>query len=216
MGAFGSKPKKDRKPPGGTISDIDRAVLDLKVSRDRLTRYSKKLNLDSEKLLLKAKSYKAQNQTTTALNLLKLRKLKLKETDKINEQLLTVQTMVSNIQSKEQEKEVIVALREGKSALQKLHEVNTIEDVLQLMEEVEEQNEIEQQVNDILNQTGEELSEYEEEELEQELMAMMGGTVSEENPVELPQVPTQKLPELEEPQKIPAKKVEGGRVAVPS
>ena len=188
----------------------------MKVSRDRLTRYRKKINLDSEKLLIKAKSYKAQNQTTAALNLLKLRKLKLKETDKINEQLLTIQTMVSNIQSKEQEKEVLSALREGKNALQKLHEENTIEDVLQLMEEVEEQNEIEKQVNDILNETGEELSEFEEEELEQELVALMGRTVSEETSVELPDVPTQKVPEVEEPQHVPAKKVGEGRVAVPS
>mmetsp|Transcript_5239 Transcript_5239/g.7761 ORF Transcript_5239/g.7761 Transcript_5239/m.7761 type:complete len:217 (+) Transcript_5239:115-765(+) len=216
MGGKSSKPKK----PAGTVSDIDRAVLDLKVSRDRLTRYRTKINMDSDKLLEKAKLYKLQNQTSTALNLLKLRKLKVKETDKINEQLLTIQSMISNIQSKEEEKEVLSALRQGKNALQKLHEENTLEDVLKLMDEVEEQNEIEKQVNDILNQTGEELSEFEEGELEQELQALIGADAgaeaTTESPLELPNVPTQKLPTVEEPAQIPAKKAQGGRVAVAS
>ncbi len=196
----------------------DRAVLDLKVSRDRLTRYRKKINLDSDKLLARAKIYKTQNQTSTALNLLKLRKLKLKETDKINEQLLTIQSMISNIQSKEEEKEVLSALRQGKNALKKLHEENTLEDVLKLMDEVEEQNEIEKQVNDILNQTGEELSEFEEGELEEELQALMGADAEAitENPLELPDVPTQKLPEVEKQEQVPAEKAQGGRVAVAS
>jgi charged multivesicular body protein 6 len=218
---MGGKSSKVKKPAGGTISDIDRAVLDLKVSRDRLTRYRTKINLDSEKLLTKAKLYKAQNQTTTALNILKLRKLKVKEMDNINEQLLTIESMVTNIQTKEEEKEVLTALRTGKNALQKLHEENTLEDVVQLMEDVEEQNEVERQVNDILNQTGEELSEFEEEELELELQALMGGTVTEpvtepEEKLELPTVPTDKLPEVEKPEKEPVKKVREGRVAVAS
>lgn len=124
--------------------------------------------------------------------------------------------MISNIQSKEQEKEIILALREGKDALKKLHEENTLEDVLKLMDEVEEQNEIERQVNDILNQTGEELNAFEEEELERELQAMMGGAVTEESALNLPNVPTQELPTAGETQQVPTKKVQEGRVAVAS
>ncbi len=173
--------------------------------------------MDSEKLLTKAKLYKTQNQTSTALNLLKLRKLKLKEADNINDQLLTIQSMVTNIQSKEEEKEVLSALRQGKSALQKLHEENSLEDVLKLMDEVEEQNEIEKQINDALNETGEGLSEFEEGELEQELAALMGSSVvvDDEKPLDLPNVPDQKLPEAEQ-SKVPAKAAKEGRVAVAS
>ena len=181
-----------------------------------MTRYRKKINLDSEKLLAKAKDCKAQNQTNTALNLLKLRKLKTKEIDNINGQLLTIQTMISNIQSKEQEKEIIAALREGKNALKKLHEENTLEDVLKLMDEVEEQNEIERQVNDILNQAGEELNATEEEELEKELVMLMGGAVTEDSTLQLPAVPTQELPAVDETEKVSGKIAQEGRVAVAS
>ncbi len=220
-----SKTTKKRPGPGGEVSQIDRAVLDLKVSRDRMTRYKQKLNLDSTNLLARAKTLKHEkNDSKNALNLLKLRKMKLKEVDKIDTQLLTIQTMVSNIRSKEEEKEVLAALRTGKDALQKLHEENTLEDVLNLMDGIEEQNELEREINVALVQTGENvaLSIGEEEELENELLALMGGTGTDavgitdedDGKIELPVAPDEKLPEVEDPE--PIKKQPAGRVAVAS
>ena len=201
MGGGQSKQTKSKKP-AGEVSNIDRAVLDLKVSRDRLTRYKKKLSLDSDKLLAKARSLKHSNETKSALGLLKLRKMKQKEVDNIDSQLISIQTMVSNIQTKEQETEVLTALRSGKSALEKLHNENTLEDVLQLMEEIEEQNDMEKEINDVLVNTGETLTGIEEDELELELQALMGGTGtitdSGEDKVNLPEVPTSRLPEVTE------------------
>lgn len=221
-----SKTKTTKRPgPGGEISQIDRAVLDLKVSRDRLTRYKKKLHLDSTALLDRAKTLKdVKNDTKNALNLLKLRKLKLKEVDKIDEQLLTIQGMVTNIRSKEEEREVLAALRSGKDALQKLHEENTLEDVLNLMEGVEEQNELEAEINNALVQTGENvaLSIGEEEELEKELQALMGTSADAEAvtpEIDLPEAPSDKLPEVDtsEVEAEPIKKKQpSGRVAVAS
>mmetsp|Transcript_21943 Transcript_21943/g.26879 ORF Transcript_21943/g.26879 Transcript_21943/m.26879 type:complete len:242 (+) Transcript_21943:212-937(+) len=202
-----------------TISAIDRAVLDLKNSRDRLTRFKTKVNADSDKLLLKAKQYhiatnnaSSSNNNKTAVNLLKLRKLKLKEIDTINDQLLTIQSMISNIQNKEQEKQVLVALRTGKDALQKLHEETTLEDVMELMDQVDEQNLLEQQMNEIMGQIGEELTQGEEDDLEEELMALVNTanvnvnvnvnvsvSEKEKETLELPQVPNQPLPEQPQP-----------------
>lgn len=223
---MGGKSSKPSQPPKREVSQIDRAILDLKVSRDRLTRYKKKLNLDSTKLLSKAKTYKAKNtsaDTKNALNLLKLRKLKLKEVDNIDSQLLTLQGMVSNIQSKEEEKEVLAALRTGKNALEKLHAENSLEDVMNLMDDVQEQNELEEEINNVLVNTGETLTLVEEDELELELQALMGADMTEipaevspeKSGLDLPEVPVSKLPEVqntvdEEATKQPA------RVAVAS
>lgn len=223
---MGGKSSKPSQPPKREVSQIDRAILDLKVSRDRLTRYKKKLNLDSTKLLSKAKAYKAKNtsaDTKNALNLLKLRKLKLKEVDNIDSQLLTLQGMVSNIQSKEEEKEVLAALRTGKNALEKLHAENSLEDVMNLMDDVQEQNELEEEINNVLVNTGETLTLVEEDELELELQALMGADMTEiaaevspeKSDLDLPEVPVSKLPEVqntvdEEATKQPA------RVAVAS
>ena len=214
----GGQSKQKTRKPAGEVSQIDRAVLDLKVSRDRLTRYKKKLSLDSDKLLAKARSLKQNNETKSALGLLKLRKMKQKEVDNIDAQLISIQTMVSNIQTKEQETEVLTALRSGKNALEKLHSENTLEDVLQLMDEVEEQNELEREINDVLVNTGETLTGIEEDELELELQALMGDKEAvnnnAEDKIELPVVPTDKLPAVET-QKQPVKE-KPGRVAVAS
>lgn len=214
---MGGGQSKAVKKPAGEVSQIDRAVLDLKVSRDRLTRYKKKLSLDSENLLAKARILKQKNDTKSALGLLKLRKMKENEVDKIDSQLLSIQSMVTNIQTKEQEAEVLNALRSGKNALEKLHKENTLEDVLKLMEDVEEQNELEKEINDALVHTGETLSGIEEEELELELQALMGDEVKapiNDEPVDLPVAPTDKLPEVET-EKEPVKE-KPARVAVAS
>jgi phage shock protein A len=52
------------------ISDIDRAVLDLKNARDRLTRYRNKLQADSDKLVEQARQAKLKGRKETALGLL--------------------------------------------------------------------------------------------------------------------------------------------------
>lgn len=219
MGGGPSKPKKVVRE----VSQIDRAILDLKVSRDRLNRYKKKLYLDSEKLFLKAKTFKEKNETRAALGLLKLRKMKQKEVDNIDSQLISIQTMISNIQTKEQEAEVLAALRSGKNALEKLHSENTLDDVLKLMEEVEEQNEIEREINDALVSTGESLTGIEEEDLELELQMLMGGegkvaveTQRVDEKMELPVAPSDKLPELQKPVKETTKQEQPARVAIAS
>jgi len=111
----------------------------------------------------------------------------------------------------------LAALRSGKNALEKLHNENTLEDVLKLMEEVDEQNELEREINAALVSTGESLTGIEEEDLELELQALMGGAAHlEDVKVQLPEVPTNKLPEVQVPSTKPVEKEKPGRVAVAS
>mmetsp|Transcript_1338 Transcript_1338/g.2425 ORF Transcript_1338/g.2425 Transcript_1338/m.2425 type:complete len:220 (-) Transcript_1338:620-1279(-) len=219
MGGGQSKPKK--QVVVREVSQIDKAVLDLKVSRDRLNRYKKKLYLDTDKLYQKAKNLKEKNETRAALGLLRLRKMKQKEVDNIDSQLLSIQTMISNIQTKEQEVEVLAALRSGKNALEKLHSENTLDDVLQLMEEIEEQNELEREINAALVSTGETLTGIEEEDLEIELQKLMGGAdevaveTNVDDKIDLPVAPTEKLPLVEKPVSE-TKQEQPARVAIAS
>jgi phage shock protein A len=64
-GSSGSKANRRAE-----ISDIDRAVLDLKNARDRLTRYRNKLQADSDKLVEQARHAKSKGRNETALGLL--------------------------------------------------------------------------------------------------------------------------------------------------
>lgn len=198
----GHEDKKKKQPPGGNVTNIDRAVLDLKNSRDRLTRYKTKLDKDNEKLFNRAKALNKDGKKTAAIHLLKLRKFKIKEMERVESQLLTVFQMVEQIQSKENEMEVMAAMKTGKNALNKMHEEMSIDDVLQLMDEVQEANEVENQINEIIGQgAADALTSEEESEVEAELALLekelSGELVNDTETITLPNVPSNKLPEVE-------------------
>jgi charged multivesicular body protein 6 len=183
------------------ISDIDRAVLDLKNARDRLTRYRNKLQTDSDKLVEQARKAKLKGRNETALGLLRLRKYKSQQADAVDGQLLTVLQMVETIDSKQNEKQVLDALASGKDALKLMHEQTTVDDVLNLFDEIKEELEVEREITEIL-QGVPTLSPADEAAVEEELERMeaeMNGTKVDEAAAaaaELPAVPTTKLPDL--------------------
>lgn len=208
MGGSSSK-SKAKLVKKGEITPIDRATLDLKVSRDRLSKYRKKLDLDSNKLAKRAKALHAEGKTKNALQLLRLRKYKLQEADRIEEQLLTVLQMVDKIAEKQNEQEVIAALKRGKDALQIMHNKMGIDNVLDLMDEIRDQDETEKRINEVLGQEGltvmdglgedgmlaelEQLEEEVRQEEKKQTAATMGGDAT------LPKVPEKPLPHLEVP-----------------
>jgi len=220
MGAKGSKVKKNPVPKGGTITPIDRATLDLKNSRDRLSKYRKKLNLDAAKLATRAKALHADGNKSYALKIMKLRKYKLQEADRVEEQLLTVLRMVDKISEKQNEQEVIAAMKRGKDALQILHDEMGIDDVMNLMDDIRDQDEVEKKINEVLGEEGMRVVEEmggdddilaELEQLEEEINSE-AAAAEDNGSVALPNVPSKPLPTVEEPTKSSEEK----RVAVAS
>mmetsp|Transcript_45741 Transcript_45741/g.46370 ORF Transcript_45741/g.46370 Transcript_45741/m.46370 type:complete len:237 (+) Transcript_45741:124-834(+) len=204
---------KKKKIPPPQMSDVDRATLELKNARDKLQRYKIKLEQDDVRIIERAKKAKADGNTKAALNLLKIRKIKTREVASVEQQLLNVLQMVQTIDSKKNDVQVLNAMKEGKDALTKMHEETTVDDVLNLMDEIEEQHELENEINDILQSSPAGcLSIEDEADIESELELIMGqqsavSTTSgstkeqtEELPVcpdtkPLPQAPSMKLPE---------------------
>ena len=185
------------------ITATDRAVLQLKLTRDQLNKYKSKLAIETTKLEEQARIYKHAGNTKGAINCLKLKKIKSKHIDNIYESLLNVQSMIDNIHNKEQEASVLNALNIGKQELAKLHSVYSLEKVMDIMDGVREQNELEEEINRALVNMGEDLvSESSQELLEQELMEMMAaenGGIDEtvpkkEEDLRLPVAPKTALP----------------------
>jgi charged multivesicular body protein 6 len=193
-----------KKAPGGTISNVDRTILDLKNARDRLKRYKERLELDEQKLVSRAKAAKDAGQTKTALNLLRLRKYKQNEVTAVESQLLNVLQMVQTIDSKQNETQVLDALRVGKETLQKMHEEVTIDDVVRLMDDIAEENEVEREISDILaavpglSAEDENAVEAELEALAQEMQTNSMSIPTAPIDVPIPNVPSHKLPEVKD------------------
>ena len=201
MGSYSSKETPPpsttrRRGPPPAISAADRATLDLKNARDRLQKYKARLETDDARLTARAKKAKTEGNTKAALNLLKIRRLKTREVETIEAQLFNILNMVQTIDSKQNEVQVLQAMKEGKDTLQRMHEETTVDDVLNLMDEIQEQHELEQEMNDILvGANVASLTLEDDAELEAELEALIGISAPKEE-VQLPVAPdTQPLPE---------------------
>ena len=170
-------------------------------------------------LATRAKTLHVEGKTKTALQLLRLRKYKLQEADRVEEQLLTVLRLVDKIAEKQNEQEVVVALTVGTDALQKMHDEMGIEDVLDLMDKVRDQNEVQRTINEVLERGGmtvsdelaeeealEELKKLEEEvrmenattQQVQSSLPELNASMSEEADLLLPKTPQNSLPDAYE------------------
>lgn len=76
-----SQSKTNKKAPVGEVTSQDRAILDLKNSRDRLKRYIAVLDVDEKRLLDRAKEMHQQGKKRQAVLLMKVRKKKIKEAE---------------------------------------------------------------------------------------------------------------------------------------
>eukprot|EP00934_Nitzschia_sp_Nitz4_P000113 Nitzschia sp. Nitz4//scaffold129_size63868//13638//14333//NITZ4_006195-RA/size63868-processed-gene-0.66-mRNA-1//-1//CDS//3329534893//113//frame0 len=208
-----------------SISAVDRAMLDLKNARDRLSKYQTQLQRDETQLVERARQAKQQGKTQRALQLLKIKKIKTTEVQQVEAQLLNVLQMVQTMDSKQNEAQVLKAMAQGKDALHKMHQETTVEDVLDLMDQIREEAEVEQEINGILSNAPE-LSPEDEVAVEAELEALMmqEGLVSNTtttNDLQLPEVPTgtplPKVPttQLPDPTAVAAA-TEEKRIALPS
>mmetsp|Transcript_12438 Transcript_12438/g.18818 ORF Transcript_12438/g.18818 Transcript_12438/m.18818 type:complete len:230 (+) Transcript_12438:67-756(+) len=170
MGNIFKSLKSPPKQAQSSISEKDRAILDLKIVRDKLFKYQKRLGTESERLQNQAKELLASGKKDRALLALKLRKHKIKEADSIDAKLLNVMSMIEEIEWESHNIEALRALKAGTDALKKLHEEMSVEDVERLMEETREAREIE---NEISTLVAGEFTLADESELEAELEMIM-------------------------------------------
>jgi charged multivesicular body protein 6 len=211
------------------ITDVDRAILDLKNARDRLTKYNVSLEKSIEQLVQRAKAAKETNRTSTALGLLRLKKYKQVQVESCQTQLLNVHQLLGTIDSQQRNADIVQSMKAGKDALAKLHAETTVEHVLDLMDAIQEEHALEQEYTAIINGAVPSLTVDQEEAVELELAALqaeMDGTDVQQQPVVastedkifMPEVPNNPLPQIEqEPEKktqTPQKQKQPERVPI--
>lgn len=172
-----------------TVTDRDRAELGLKNSRDKLQKYKKTLETDSVDMKEKIKLLLSSNKKERALMLLKVMKLKEKKVEEVDAQLLTVLTMISQIEFATQTVTVLEALTAGTQALNELHSEYSIERVEQLLEDSKEAIAVQNEIGDLLNKHSA-FSAVEETELETELDLLFNTPNQSSNSFVLPEAPS--------------------------
>ncbi|GAK66639.1 snf7 family protein [Moesziomyces antarcticus] len=167
MGATSSK--------GPKITPHDRAVLDLKLQRDRIKQYQKKCL---------AKGDKAK-----ALTALRRRKYQESLIQKTDSQLETLEGLVSSIEFSQIQQSVMLGLQQGNAVLKQIHTEMNPESVERLLEETAEAQAYQREIDEMLatNMTAEE-EDAVQSELEQ--LEREAGVRVDVPSVELPEAPT--------------------------
>ncbi|WVQ73120.1 hypothetical protein IAR50_002684 [Cryptococcus sp. DSM 104548] len=185
--------------PGPRITAQDRAILDLKLQRDKMKQYQKRLQvvLDREQEIAR-EALKSGNKTR-ALTALRQKKYQEQLLAKTDAQLMTLQELVATIEFTQIQNTVLHGLEMGADVLKELHKEMSIERVDKLMDQTREGIEYQREVDEaLMSKMSPEEEDAVQEELERLQKEAMPSVPETQPPVSLPDAPTE-LPTEPEP-----------------
>ncbi|CAO1631554.1 unnamed protein product [Parajaminaea phylloscopi] len=169
MGAQASK--------GPKITSHDRAILDLKLQRDRIRQYQKKLLLLEEKEKAAARQLLARGDKARALSALRRGRYQRSILDKTDEQLSTLEGLVSSIEFSQIQASVYHGLEQGNAVLKEIHKELNPESVDKLLEQTAEAQAYQREVDEML---AGKMTPDEEAEVQAEMDALRRETLLEQ------------------------------------
>ncbi|KAI8342378.1 Snf7 family [Chlamydoabsidia padenii] len=172
------------------ITSQDQAILDLKIQRDKLKRYQKKVNVVIEKEIQAAKLALTQNNKKKALLALKKKKYQEQLLEKTEQQLLNLEELTQSIEYALVEKQVMEGLKNGNAVLKEIHNEMSLEDVERLMDDTADAIAYQNEIDNLLS---EQLTPEDEQEILDELQQLQ----LDELDANLPAVPENDLPVTE-------------------
>ncbi|KAH9004332.1 Snf7 family [Lactarius hatsudake] len=178
MGGSQSTPK---------ITAQDRAILDLKLQRDKLKQYQKKIQIILDREHEIAKQQLAAGHKDRALIALRRRKYQEGLLVKTDGQLESLEQLVSTIEFSLVEVSVLHGLKQGNAVLKEIHKELNVESVERLLEETAEAREYQREIDNMLMNN---LSLDEEDAVQAELKELQQEALNEETPLSLPDAPT--------------------------
>ncbi|KAK1925786.1 Snf7-domain-containing protein [Papiliotrema laurentii] len=182
--------------PGPKITAHDRAVLDLKLQRDKMKQYQKRIQVVLDKEQEIARQALKDGNKRRALTALRQRKYQESLLSKTDAQLQTLQELVSSIEFTQIQATVMHGLSMGNEVLKQLHKEVSLDKVDRLMDEtregIEYQREIDEALMSKMSTEEEEAVQAELEALQREALPSVPQTeTGVEDRVDLPEVPTQ-------------------------
>ncbi|PQE25381.1 SNF7 family protein [Rutstroemia sp. NJR-2017a WRK4] len=170
-------------PSNHKISAQDKAILDMKNQRDKLHQYQRRITVLTDRETAIAKEMLAKGDKKRALLALRRKKYQESLLATTDAQLEQLEKLTSSVEFALVQKDVVFGLEQGTKVLQQIHkEMGGIEHVEKLMGETAEAIAYQQEVSEML---GGQISNQDEDEVEDELAALE----AEVTGVPLPEVP---------------------------
>ena len=210
MGGIFSKDKKESR-----INSHDKAVLDLKLQRDKLQQYQKRIELTLETDRQMAKKLLSEGKKDRAKLLLRKKKYQESLLTRTDGQLDNLQTLVNDLEFAQVEQQVVNGLKIGNEALKKANEMLSIDEIEQIMDDTAEAIEKQKEIDLLISG---QLSAEDEDDVLQELDDLVAAEANEaeaevEEDVTLPEVPTEE-PTSTENLVVKEKKTQKQKVAM--
>ncbi|KAJ6036093.1 hypothetical protein N7540_000372 [Penicillium herquei] len=181
---------------GSLILGVNRAILDLKNQRDKLKQYRKRITVLTDRETEIAKECLAQNDRRRALLALRRKKYQESLLDKTDGQLAQLEQLASQVEFALVQKDVLFGLQQGTEVLKAINkEMGGIEAVERLMGETEEARAYQEEISQMLEGN---LSNQDEDDVEEELEALQREVAGPQVAPNLPNAPTNALPTPEE------------------
>ena len=186
--------KKKAKPV--TINANEQAILKLKVVRDDIKKYIKKLENNVKTKREKAKeALQSKNKDRAKLNL-RMEKMFQEQVKTAYGQLEMIETQINQIEAAQSQKDVMTVLQEGNAALKKLQEEVNVDKLQEISDDMEELKAKNDEITEFFKERGID----EEESVNDELDKLIASVQSEAG-AELPSANKEKLEEEEEKEK---------------
>jgi len=187
MGIFFAK-----KKPQSRVTEHDKAVLQLKQTRDKIKQYQRRIEQNIERDRDMAKKLLQNGRKDRALLLLRKKKFQEQVLLKTDGQLENLERMVHDLEFAQVEARVIDGLKIGNTALKKLHDIMSIDEIERVMDDTREGIEKQRELDELLMGT---LSDEDETEAEAELDALLAQETAEAAPDVPEEVPLPDVPE---------------------
>jgi charged multivesicular body protein 6 len=156
---------------GRQITAHDRAILDLKIQRDKLKQFSKKLELVSAREKEIARQLLRDGKKNLARLCLRKKRFQEQLLERLSVQLSNLEQLVDTIEFAQIEKKVFDGLKAGNEALKQIQQEMNIEAVEELMLETQSAIQRQREIDAMLC---EKLTDEDEEEIQREL-EILGG-----------------------------------------
>ncbi|GAA5907900.1 hypothetical protein JCM8208_001980 [Rhodotorula glutinis] len=174
------------------ITPQDRSILDLKLQRDKLKQYQRRIEVVLAREREIAAESLQQGNKRRALVALRQKKYQEQLLSQTDGQLETLQKLVQSIEYSLVEKDVLYGLQQGSEVLKQLNKEMDLATVEKLMDDSREGIAYQEEVSALLSSR---MSAQDEEDVLAELAAMQ----AEQTSIKLPEAPSHALPEVERP-----------------
>ncbi|OMJ79324.1 hypothetical protein SteCoe_20665 [Stentor coeruleus] len=145
---------KHEEEPKTRVNEEDKAIAQIKITRDQVKNYLKKLESNISQLKAAIKECVKNKQKDKALLALRKQKFLEKNLETGRGELLNLEGQIASIENAQIQKNVYEALKQGNEFLKNINKQLTVEDVNKLMEETAEAIEYQQEVGRALAQQG--------------------------------------------------------------